>query len=104
MREAAGLPEANDPDPLGELDWAAIERAIGPKPRAVVEGVGRHIVRMAQDAVPATTQEEPTEGRRLLNRRSQDAVPAKTATEPFEPAGVHRLDRKTQSEEDARPP
>lgn len=109
LRESAGLPEPvtteeAPEDPLAGLDWQRIERAIGPKPRVVVEGVGRLLLQHAQDAVPPRRKVVTAEGPRLLNTRSQDAVAAITGVEPLNSGQVPPKSRKTQSAELPRGP
>ncbi len=109
LREGAGFPDEGPvdeeaADPLAELDWDLIERAIGPKPRVVVEGIGRLLVQHAQDAVAAIAQDEPEQGGQQLNRCSQDAVPPEAGEEPQHALPLAQPRLKTQSETSARDP
>jgi len=101
LREAAGLPdeaESQAPDdPLDAIDWSVVERAVGPKPRTAIEGVGRLLVKFAQDAVPPRASEEAGEGTQQLNTRSQDAVPLIPPTDTGSSPEVPPSGRKTQS-------
>ncbi len=109
LREGAGFPDEacvdeDADDPLAQLDWGLIERAIGPKPRVVMEGIGRLLVRHAQDAVAAISQEEPGQADRLLNGCSQDAVASETGEGTGYPPRLPRSGHKTQSDPAARDP
>jgi len=102
LREAAHLPDegvsqVQGDDPLDDVDWAVIERAVGAKPRSVIEGVGRLLVRHAQDAVPPNSADEPASSDRLLNKRSQDAEPTIAPDQPDVPARLPPTGRKTES-------
>ena len=87
-------------NPLDNLDWEVIERAIGPKPRAVV----RLLVRYAQDVVILIVEGEPGEGNGLLNKCSQDAVAPKTKESTGFSLRLPLETRKTQLEPAARDP
>jgi len=106
LQESAGLPaqEEAEGDPLEQLDWEVIERAIGPKPRVVVEGVGRLLLRHAQDAVPPISKEGSGLAGQQLNVCSQDAVPARSIEERAQALRLPLDERKTQSAHGARGP
>ena len=103
LRLAAQLPEegsliAPESDPLDEIRWDAVEQAIGPKPRAALEGIGRLLVRQKQDGVPPITEVIPTESPQQLNTCSQDVVTCIPSFETELSVEVLHFPRKTQLE------
>ena len=105
LKKAARFDEAADADePLEAVDWQAVERAIGPAHRVVVEGIATLLNGCSRDAVPPKVVVDGSESPRVRNGRLRDAVAPGAGGNRQESLKVRRAECKTQSARDGPDP
>ncbi len=106
LKKRARLEAPEEPveDPLARIDWEVLERAIGPKHRAALEGVGRLLQHHVQDAAISRVQEVSRKFDQQLNMRLQDTAPATSGVSTAQSARLPPDGPKTQPAARGRSP